>query len=180
MSAEPFSLRLIPSTKGKLATGLIGCIVIAMRHPFCTLDERLHHSGYPRDDRGLQPACAKNPSTRPLPLEPGPYRQSPDRLKRRPGSVSNVEMATPIALICKALFPSISTFETLPIFSRRSAMENTPRLYDTLVQVLGQQTTWGDLRRLKTLPWMWVGFIHAGFISLSAWPPYVVSRWCFK
>jgi len=30
------------------------------------------------------------------------------------GSVSNVEMTTPMALICKALFPSISTFETLP------------------------------------------------------------------
>jgi Transposase DDE domain len=55
-------------------------------------------------------------------------------------------------------------------------MENTPRLYDTLVQVLGQQTTWGDLRRLKTLAWMMVGLIHSGSISLSAWAPYVVSR----
>ena len=55
-------------------------------------------------------------------------------------------------------------------------MENTPRLYDTLVQVLGQQTTWGDLRRLKTLAWMMVGLIHAGSSSLSAWAPYVVSR----
>jgi transposase len=32
------------------------------------------------------------------------------------GSVSKVEMTTPIALICKALFPSISTFETPPHF----------------------------------------------------------------
>src|SRR5215470_11764825 len=71
MSAATLSLRLTPSTKGKCATGLIGCIVIAMRHPFCKLDERLHHSGYPRDDIGLKPACAKNPPTRPLPLEPG-------------------------------------------------------------------------------------------------------------
>jgi Transposase DDE domain len=55
-------------------------------------------------------------------------------------------------------------------------MENTPRLYDTLVQVLGQQTTWGDLRRLKTLAWMMVGLIHSGSISLSARAPYVVSR----
>ena len=55
-------------------------------------------------------------------------------------------------------------------------MENTPRLYDTLVQVLGQQTTWGDLRRLKTLAWMMVGLIQAGGISLPAWAPYVVSR----
>src|SRR6266487_1034454 len=32
----------------------------------------------------------------------------------REGSVSKVEMTTPMALICKALFPSISTFETPP------------------------------------------------------------------
>jgi hypothetical protein len=31
------------------------------------------------------------------------------------GSVSKVEMTTPMALICKALFPSISTFETPPL-----------------------------------------------------------------
>jgi len=30
------------------------------------------------------------------------------------GSISKVEMTTPMALICKALFPSISTFETPP------------------------------------------------------------------
>jgi hypothetical protein len=30
------------------------------------------------------------------------------------GSVSKVEMGTPIALTYKVLFPSISTFETLP------------------------------------------------------------------
>src|SRR4029453_14154133 len=29
-----------------------------------------------------------------------------------PGSVSQVEMTTPMALICKAVFPSLSTFET--------------------------------------------------------------------
>ena len=33
-----------------------------------------------------------------------------------PGSVSNVEMTTPMALICQALFPFISTFETPPSF----------------------------------------------------------------
>ena len=32
----------------------------------------------------------------------------------RTGSVSKVEMATPMVLICKGLFPSISTFETPP------------------------------------------------------------------
>jgi len=31
------------------------------------------------------------------------------------GSVSKVEMASPMGLIYKALYPSISTFETLPL-----------------------------------------------------------------
>jgi len=55
-------------------------------------------------------------------------------------------------------------------------MENTPSLYNTLVQVLGQPTNWVDLRHLKTLAWMMVGLIHAGWINLTAWTPYVVSR----
>ena len=38
------------------------------------------------------------------------------------GSVSKVEMTTPIALICKVLFPSISTFETPP--TTREEMKN--------------------------------------------------------
>jgi transposase len=38
------------------------------------------------------------------------------------GSVSKVEMTTPIALTCKVLFPSISTFETPPSDVRRYAM----------------------------------------------------------
>jgi len=33
---------------------------------------------------------------------------------KKPGSVSKVEMVTPMALIYKVLFSSISTFETLP------------------------------------------------------------------
>ena len=55
-------------------------------------------------------------------------------------------------------------------------MENTPYLYDTLVQVLRQPQHWLDLRHLKTLAWMMVGLIHAGSISLCAWTPFVVSR----
>ena len=47
-------------------------------------------------------------------------------------------------------------------------MENTPYLYDTLVQVLRQHRSWLDLRHLKTLAWMMVGLIHAGSISLCA------------
>ncbi|MCA1838054.1 MAG: hypothetical protein LC674_04630 [Actinobacteria bacterium] len=60
--------------------------------------------------------------------------------------------------------------------SREIAMENTPHLYDTLVLVLGPQATWVDQRHLKTLAWMMVGLIHSGWISLTAWAPYVVSR----
>ncbi len=36
--------------------------------------------------------------------------------KRVPGSVSKVEMVTIMALIYKGLCPSISTFETPPVF----------------------------------------------------------------
>ena len=55
-------------------------------------------------------------------------------------------------------------------------MESTPRLYDTLVLVLCQHATWVDQRHFKTLAWMMVGLIHSGWISLTAWAPYVVSR----
>ena len=55
-------------------------------------------------------------------------------------------------------------------------MENTPHLYDTLVHVLSQHAKWVDQRHLKTLEWMMVGLIQSGWISLTAWPPYVVSR----
>ena len=55
-------------------------------------------------------------------------------------------------------------------------MESTPRLYDTLVDVLGQHQNWLDLRHLKTLAWMTVGLMQAGTISLTAWVPYVQSR----
>jgi Transposase DDE domain len=56
------------------------------------------------------------------------------------------------------------------------AMENTPRLYDTLVHVLSQHRKWLDQRHLKTLAWMMVGLIHSRSISLCAWAPYVMSR----
>ena len=55
-------------------------------------------------------------------------------------------------------------------------MESTPRLYDTLVDVLRQHQKWLDLRHLKTLAWMTVGLIQSGNISLTAWVPYVHSR----
>jgi hypothetical protein len=55
-------------------------------------------------------------------------------------------------------------------------MENTPRLYDTLVTVLGQHRKWLDIRHLKTLAWMMVGLIGSGQISLTAWAPYTQSN----
>ena len=55
-------------------------------------------------------------------------------------------------------------------------MEGTPRLYDTLVQVLSQHQNWVDLRHLKTLACMVVGLIESGNISLTAWAPYRHSR----
>jgi hypothetical protein len=55
-------------------------------------------------------------------------------------------------------------------------MESTPRLYETLVDVLHQHQKWLDLRHLKTLAWMTVGLIQAGTISLPAWVPSVQSR----
>jgi len=55
-------------------------------------------------------------------------------------------------------------------------MENTLRLYHTLVHVLSQHRKWLDIRHLKTLGWMMVGLIQSGKISLTAWVPYVHSR----
>jgi hypothetical protein len=55
-------------------------------------------------------------------------------------------------------------------------MENTPHLYDTLVSVLSQHSKWLDRRHLQTLAWMMVGLMQSGWISLTAWAPYVVGR----
>ena len=46
-------------------------------------------------------------------------------------------------------------------------MENTLRLYDTLVQVLSQHRKWLDVRHLKTLAWMMTGLIESGLINLT-------------
>ena len=58
-------------------------------------------------------------------------------------------------------------------------MENTPRLYDTLVQVLSQHRQWLDVRHLKTLAWMMAGLIESGQISLTQWAPFVHGRAVF-
>jgi hypothetical protein len=58
-------------------------------------------------------------------------------------------------------------------------MENTPRLYDTLVQVLSQHRQWLDVRHLKTLAWMMAGLLESGLISLTQWAPFVHGRAVF-
>jgi hypothetical protein len=55
-------------------------------------------------------------------------------------------------------------------------VEHTPHLYDTLVHVLSQHAEWSEQRHLTTLAWMMLGLLHSGWISLTAWAPYVVSR----
>src|SRR5258706_4996874 len=55
-------------------------------------------------------------------------------------------------------------------------MENTPYLYETLLQVLGQHAKWLDLRHRQTWAWMIVGVISSKTVSLGAWAPFVVSR----
>lgn len=58
-------------------------------------------------------------------------------------------------------------------------MENTPRLYDTLIQVLSQHRKWLDVRHMKTLAWMMVGLIETGLINLTQWAPFVHGRAVF-
>lgn len=55
-------------------------------------------------------------------------------------------------------------------------MENTSRLYDTLVESLEQLTKWLDKRHLKTLVWMIVGLVMSEKMGLTHWIPYVQSR----
>lgn len=58
-------------------------------------------------------------------------------------------------------------------------MKNTPRLYDTLVQILGQHAHWLDKRHLYTLIWMIVGLLESKVISLPEWASFVDSRATF-
>jgi hypothetical protein len=55
-------------------------------------------------------------------------------------------------------------------------MENTPRIYDTLISVLRQCRRWLDVRHMKTLAWMVTGLLLTEKISLTAWVPVVLSR----
>jgi hypothetical protein len=55
-------------------------------------------------------------------------------------------------------------------------MENTPRFYSGLVELVGQPGQWRDVRHLYTLAWMVVGLIYSGGVSLTAWVPFVAGR----
>jgi len=55
-------------------------------------------------------------------------------------------------------------------------MENTPRLYSGLVELLGQPGQWRDVRHLHTRGWLVVGLLPAGCVSLTAWVPFVSGR----
>ena len=55
-------------------------------------------------------------------------------------------------------------------------MENSSRLYNTIVKILCQHENWLDIRHLYTLAWMMVGLILSECISLTAWTPYVLGR----
>ncbi|NEO65362.1 MAG: transposase [Moorea sp. SIO4G2] len=58
-------------------------------------------------------------------------------------------------------------------------MENTSRLYDALVTLLGQSKEWADIRHLYTLVWMVMGLIHSGSVNLTKWTMYIHSRAVF-
>ena len=55
-------------------------------------------------------------------------------------------------------------------------MEGTPRLYDTLVQVLSQHQNWLDFRHLKTLA------LHMMVGLIPVWPnqPHSLSTLCVQ
>lgn len=55
-------------------------------------------------------------------------------------------------------------------------MENTPRLYSILIEILRQCQHWLDVRHLKTLAWMVTGLLVSEKVSLTAWVPSVHSR----
>ncbi|NEP54175.1 MAG: transposase [Moorea sp. SIO3C2] len=58
-------------------------------------------------------------------------------------------------------------------------MENTSRLYNALVTLLGQSKQWADIRHLHTLVWMVVGLIHSGSVNLTKWTMYILARAVF-
>jgi len=58
-------------------------------------------------------------------------------------------------------------------------MEGTPRLYNTLFSLLGQHSSWKDVRHLHTLTWMIVALIQSKTVSLPTWAPFVKSRAVF-
>ena len=83
------------------------------------------------------------------------------------GSVSKVEMATPMALIYKVLFPSISTFETLPRSYMDTELSQEKRRREPL-----RGSPWAEqpfcrpaFRHLNRFTYNWLRVLH---IELTA------------
>lgn len=55
-------------------------------------------------------------------------------------------------------------------------MEGTSRLYNELLNLLGQSKSWADLRHLQTLVWMVTGLIYEGSVNLTKWGLHMQSR----
>jgi hypothetical protein len=60
-----------------------------------------------------------------------------------------------------------------------TGMNNTSRLYETLVTLLKQSKEWVDIRHLYTLSWMVIGLMQSSCISLTQWGVYIHSRALF-
>lgn len=54
-------------------------------------------------------------------------------------------------------------------------MKQSTPLYDSILKLL-HHAPWRDRRHLYTVAWMVLGLLSSGWISLSKWSPYVVSR----
>lgn len=48
-------------------------------------------------------------------------------------------------------------------------MENTPRIYDTLISILRHCRRWLDVRHMQTWAWLVTGLLVSEKISLTAW-----------
>lgn len=55
-------------------------------------------------------------------------------------------------------------------------MENSPRLDSELREFCGHPGQGREVRQVQTLAWMVVGLIHAAWVKLTAWVPFVHGR----
>lgn len=55
-------------------------------------------------------------------------------------------------------------------------MEDTPKLYNTLITILKPSSEWKDQRHHQTMAWMIVGLLYSKTVNLSEWADFVVGR----